>query len=51
MSTIRLPKAVSFDLGETLIHYVGLPLNWQGLYGQTLGGAGTGVSSLRPTCS
>lgn len=36
MSAIRLPKAVGFDLGETLIHYMGLPLNWQGLYGQAL---------------
>lgn len=31
-----LPKAIGFDLGETLIHYAGLPLNWQGLYGQAL---------------
>jgi len=29
-------KAIGFDLGETLIHYAGLPLNWQGLYGQAL---------------
>ena len=29
-------KAIGFDLGETLIHYAGLPLNWQGLYEQAL---------------
>ena len=29
-------KAIGFDLGETLIHYAGLPLNWQSLYGQAL---------------
>ena len=32
----NLPKAVAFDLGETLIYYMGLPLNWQSLYGQAL---------------
>jgi len=31
-----LSEAIGFDLGETLIHYVGLPLSWQGLYGQAL---------------
>jgi len=36
MSATRLPKAIGFDLGETLIHYAGLPLNWQSLYGQAL---------------
>jgi len=36
MSATRLIKVVGFDLGETLIHYAGLPLNWQGLYGQAL---------------
>ena len=36
MSATRLPKAVGFDLGETLVHYEGLPLNWRGLYGQAL---------------
>ncbi len=33
---IKLPKAIGFDLGETLIHYVGLPLNWQALYPEAL---------------
>lgn len=31
-----MAQAIGFDLGETLIQYVGLPLNWQGLYGQAL---------------
>lgn len=36
MSAIILPKAIGFDLGETMIHYAGLPLNWQDLYPQAL---------------
>ena len=29
-------KAIGFDLGKTLIHCAGLPLNWQSLYRQAL---------------
>ena len=29
-------RAIGFDLGETLVHYAGLPLNWQSLYPQAL---------------
>lgn len=29
-------QAVGFDLGETLIHYQGVPLNWQSLYREAL---------------
>lgn len=29
-------SAVGFDLGETLVHYAGLPLSWQALYPQAL---------------
>jgi putative hydrolase of the HAD superfamily len=32
----NLPKAIGFDLGETLIYYASLPLNWQGIYPQAL---------------
>lgn len=42
--------AVGFDLGETLTHYAGVPLNWQCLYGQALArvwevSAGAGAST------
>src|SRR4051794_17264983 len=29
---MRVPKAVGFDLGETLLFYEGTPLNWAALY-------------------
>jgi putative hydrolase of the HAD superfamily len=29
-------QAIGFDLGETLIHYQGVPLNWQSLYQEAL---------------
>jgi putative hydrolase of the HAD superfamily len=29
-------QAIGFDLGETLIHYQGVPLNWQSLYHEAL---------------
>src|SRR5258708_5142952 len=29
-------QAIGFDLGETLIHYQGVPLNWQSLYQDAL---------------
>ncbi len=29
-------RAIGFDLGETLIHYEGVPLNWQSLYQEAL---------------
>jgi len=28
--------AIGFDLGETLIHYQGMPLSWQALYREAL---------------
>ena len=36
MRDIMSFNAFGFDLGETLVHYAGLPLNWQSLYPQAL---------------